>query len=50
MCIPADDEKAVKEGTNLLSEAKNVVIKGKQDGYIVVEIGSGSYHFTIEKK
>lgn len=48
--IPADDEKSVKEGTNVLSESKNVVVKEKKDGYIVIEIGSGTYHFTIEKK
>ncbi|MCW3090254.1 MAG: alpha-L-rhamnosidase [Ferruginibacter sp.] len=48
--IPAADATAVKEGGASLSDVKNMVVKGKEDGYVIVETGSGSYHFTVDKK
>ncbi|MEP7141775.1 MAG: family 78 glycoside hydrolase catalytic domain [Ferruginibacter sp.] len=48
--IPADDEKTVKEGAEPLANVKGITISGKEDGYIMVEIGSGNYHFSVGKK
>jgi alpha-L-rhamnosidase len=37
----------VKEGNSPLVSAPGVQVKGKEDGYVVVEVGSGDYHFTV---
>jgi alpha-L-rhamnosidase len=47
--IPANDMKNIKENNLSLDAEKDIIIKGKEDGYIVVEIGSGNYHFVIGK-
>lgn len=46
--IPANSAGAVKEGKNLISSDKKIKLKGKEGDYIVVEVGSGSYHFTVQ--
>lgn len=46
--LPATDESQVKEGGGQLANA-NLAIKAKENGYIMVDIGSGNYHFTIGK-
>lgn len=48
--IPADNQKEIKENNISLADLKNITIKGKEEGYIVVKIGSGTYHFTVEKQ
>jgi alpha-L-rhamnosidase len=47
--IPAPAVESVKEGGVSLSSAKDLKVKGKEGDYVVVEAGSGSYHFTWEK-
>ncbi|MEO7766266.1 MAG: family 78 glycoside hydrolase catalytic domain, partial [Ferruginibacter sp.] len=48
--IPAGEGMALKESGTILSEVKNLSVKGKEDGYTIVETGSGTYHFTVDTK
>jgi alpha-L-rhamnosidase len=48
--IPADDAGDITENNTALSTLKEIKVIGKEDGYIKVEIGSGSYHFAVAKK
>jgi alpha-L-rhamnosidase len=48
--LPADDTGNITESNNALSSVKEIKVMGKEDDYIKVEIGSGSYHFSIPKK
>ncbi|MEO6730420.1 MAG: family 78 glycoside hydrolase catalytic domain [Ferruginibacter sp.] len=48
--IPAKDEKTIKESGTVLQNVKKLAIREKEGGYIVVEAGSGDYHFTVDKK
>lgn len=47
--IPAITADQIKEGGQPLSSVKEIRVKGKEGDYIVVETGSGSYHFTVSK-
>jgi alpha-L-rhamnosidase len=47
--IPAPAVESVKESGRALSLAKALKVKGKEEDYVAVEIGSGSYYFTWEK-
>jgi alpha-L-rhamnosidase len=48
--IPAEDVNTITEGNTALSMIKDIKVIGKDEGYIKVETGSGSYHFTVVKK
>ena len=47
--IPAGVGSNIKENGTLLKNVKEIVVKGTEDGYTVIETGSGNYKFTIEK-
>jgi len=47
--LPTKDISMVKEGNRALSTLKGVAIATDDEGYLVVETGSGIYDFTIEK-
>jgi alpha-L-rhamnosidase len=44
--IPAASADEVKEGNNMLSKVIGIKVSGKEDNYVVVEVGLGKYHFT----
>lgn len=48
--IPATGEAVIKEGGQLLKDVKNINVKGMEDGYLVVETGSGNYRFEVVEK
>jgi hypothetical protein len=37
------------EGNVALSSAKDIKLTGKEGNYVVVEVGSGKYHFSSSK-
>ena len=39
---------AVKENGNAISSVTNIKVGGNEDGYIVLQVGSGVYNFTVE--
>jgi len=45
--IPAANAESIKEGGKNLSAMKELKVIGKEDDYILVEVGSGNYHFTV---
>jgi alpha-L-rhamnosidase len=47
--IPATNVESVKESDQPLSSAKDIQVKGKEGDYVVAEVGSGAYHFSVEK-
>jgi len=47
--IPAPDGGVVTEGGRLLGNVKEVKIAGVGRGYLMVELGSGSYHFAVKE-
>ena len=44
--IPAKSADSIKEGTEKLTAVKDLQVKGMEAGFMVVELGSGKYHFT----
>ncbi|TDX00861.1 glycoside hydrolase family 78 protein [Dinghuibacter silviterrae] len=47
--IPASSVDAVREGAGALSASAGVTVKGMEDGYAVVEVGSGDYTFSAPR-
>jgi len=47
--VPAKTAESVKEGGALLAGSKDIKVKGMEGDYVVLEIGSGNYHFIIAK-
>ena len=46
--IPSKTAADVLESGRSLSQSKDIRQKGVQGGYVVVELGSGQYHFTVK--
>lgn len=46
---PAANADKIKEGGVAISLSKDIQVSGTENGYVVMKIGSGSYHFEIEK-
>jgi alpha-L-rhamnosidase len=44
--IPAKDANSVKENNKALALSNGIKLSGKEEGYVVVELGSGKYSFT----
>jgi len=47
--IPAPDGGVVTEGGRLLGNVKEIKIAGVGRGYLMVDLGSGSYHFAVKE-
>lgn len=47
--IPAASAESVKEGTTSLAGSKDLRVTGTSAGYVIVEAGSGNYHFTVSR-
>ncbi|MEO6550047.1 MAG: alpha-L-rhamnosidase C-terminal domain-containing protein, partial [Ferruginibacter sp.] len=48
--LPTGNAAAIKENGSALSKVNNITVKGKEEGYTIIETGSGSYHFTVVKE
>jgi len=46
--LPTNDTSRILEGKTPLSSSKEIDVIGNEDGYTIVEIGSGQYNFTID--
>lgn len=46
--IPSRETETVREGGRILTEVKDLVVKGQETQYRIVELGSGSYRFTVD--
>ena len=47
--IPAKAAEAVREGGRALTAVKEAKLKGTENGYVVLELGSGNYSFTVSE-
>lgn len=47
--IPALNAASVTEADQPLSANKDIKVSGTEDGYIVLKLGSGVYHFSVPK-
>ncbi len=45
--IPAGGADKIKEGDKNLSDIKEIKVVGKEGDYVLVEVGSGTYHFVV---
>ena len=48
--VPASDLNNVTESGKILSKANGIQMKNAEDGYLVLNLGSGIYHFAVQKK
>jgi alpha-L-rhamnosidase len=46
---PAANADKIKEGGAAINLSKDIQVSGTENGYVVMKIGSGIYHFEIEK-
>jgi alpha-L-rhamnosidase len=44
--IPASSRESIKENNIALASADGIKFVGQENNYVVVEVGSGKYHFT----
>ncbi|MDQ6761586.1 MAG: glycoside hydrolase family 78 protein [Bacteroidota bacterium] len=47
--VPAANVDDVMEGGKKISDIKEIKMANNEDGYVVLNLGSGSYHFTAKK-
>lgn len=47
--VPAKTAEGVTEGGVALSSVKDIQVTGVEDGYVVVKVGSGKFHFEVRK-
>ena len=47
--VPASNASAITENGKALSSVDGVKVSGTEQGYVVLQIGSGIYHFTVTK-
>ena len=47
--VPANNVNSVTENGILLNSVKDIKVDGTEDGYIVLHIGSGKYHFSVKQ-
>jgi len=46
--IPAKNADEITEGDNALSSSKDIKVEGTENGYVVLNVGSGKYHFAVK--
>jgi alpha-L-rhamnosidase len=46
--LPTTNPESVREGSKSLSDLKELKIKNDENGYQVIELGSGKYHFEMD--
>jgi alpha-L-rhamnosidase len=46
--VPAKSADEITEGGNALSSLRDIKIAGTEKGYVVLDIGSGKYHFAMK--
>jgi alpha-L-rhamnosidase len=44
--IPVDNKINVTESGKQIDAVKDITVKGNEDGYVIVNVGSGKYHFV----
>jgi alpha-L-rhamnosidase len=47
--IPARRVESVKEGDLAITAVPDIKVVGAENGYVAVYLGSGSYHFSVQR-
>jgi len=47
--VPASNKEAITENGNAVSSSKDLQITGAENGYIILKVNSGKYHFEVSK-
>ncbi len=47
--VPATNKEAIKENGNALSSSKDLQVTGTENGYVILKVNSGKYHFEVSK-
>jgi len=47
--IPATSPESITENSKPLPDQKEIVVSGREGNYIVLHVGSGTYHFSADK-
>jgi len=47
--VPAADINSITETGKKLSESKDIKVEGNDNGYAILNVGSGKYHFIVNK-
>jgi len=48
--VPAKTVKAVTESSKSISKTVGINLLGEENGYVILKVGSGDYHFKINNK
>ncbi|HMK16760.1 MAG TPA: family 78 glycoside hydrolase catalytic domain [Chitinophagaceae bacterium] len=47
--VPASNKEAITENGNAVSSSKELQVTGTENGYVVLKVNSGKYHFEVSK-
>src|SRR6187399_1801283 len=47
--VPASNKEAITENGNTVSSSKDLQITGAENGYVILKVNSGKYHFEVSK-
>jgi len=47
--VPASNKEAITENGNAVSSSKDLQVTGTENGYVILKVNSGKYHFEISK-
>ena len=47
--VPASNKEAITENGNAVSSSKDLQVTGLENGYVILKVNSGKYHFEVSK-
>ena len=47
--VPASNKEAITESGNAVSSSKELLVTGTENGYVILKVNSGKYHFEVSK-
>jgi len=47
--VPASNKEAITENGNTVSSSKDLQVTGSENGYVILKVNSGKYHFEVSK-
>ena len=47
--VPAANKESITENGNAVSSSKDLQVTGAENGYVILKVNSGKYHFEVSK-
>jgi alpha-L-rhamnosidase len=47
--VPASNKESITENGNAVSSSKDLQVTGIENGYVILKVNSGKYHFEVSK-